>query len=164
MHPLRAARRTRLGLALAATLLACASSGPKPIALGREACDYCRMVVDDPRFAGEAVTARGKVHVFDSVECLASYAAHAPTEHITLWVSDYRNPGTWLPAERAVYVRGGGRRSPMGAGLAAFVPESDAAVLRAETGGETLTWREVVALAARAGAVGGANHDDAPAR
>ena len=55
-------RRTRPGarrgsaaataaLLLVALLAAC-DRGPRPIAYGRDACDYCRMVISDPRYGG----------------------------------------------------------------------------------------------------------------
>ena len=66
------------GLAAAAAFLvmigACAQAQPEPIALGKDACDQCRMTISDARFGGEAITTKGRILRFDSVECLAAWS------------------------------------------------------------------------------------------
>lgn len=133
-------------------LAACGPRGPAAIELGQESCGYCRMVVDDARFAAQLISARGKTHVFDSIECMASYdvanekSGNAPRGR---WVSDFRAPGSWLRAEDALYMQGIRSRSPMGYSLAAFAPASDTAALARELGGRVMRWNEVRALVAR---------------
>lgn len=144
-------------LPAAAWLLGACAPGPRPIAYGREACDYCRMVISDPRYGAELVTRKGKVHTFDSIECLAAYylqARAAGTVH-SVWVSDFARPGTLLAAADARFVRAGGPGSPMGMGLTAFA--TDAAALRRATGGaRPLRWDDVIDLVAREGTPQGA--------
>lgn len=128
-------------------LLACAS-GPQPIAYGRDACDFCRMAIADPRFGGEVVSAKGKVRKFDSAECLASYvAASGDSTVATVWVSDFRHPGTFVEATRAVFVRApGGVSTPMGEALFAFGGDADAAAEARALGGTAMRWSDVLAL------------------
>lgn len=139
--------RVLLGV-LALTLGACIrASDPQPIDYGGAECDYCRMTISDPRFGAELVTAKGKVHQFDSIECLAGYyrqtnAAGAPR---SIWVNDFRHPGTLIDAHGAVFVRTTTLHSPMGRGLVALAAGSDKAAARREFGGPTLTWDAVVA-------------------
>ena len=137
-----------LALSLSLSLLACAR-GPQPIAYGADACEYCRMAISDPRFGGEIVSTKGKVHKFDSAECLASYVASAGDSAIaTLWVNDFRHPGTFVDATRAHFVRApGGVSTPMGEAIFAFAPESDAAAEARTLGGTAMSWTDVLALA-----------------
>jgi copper chaperone NosL len=128
---------------LALALLAC-SSGPRPIALDRDGCAYCRMTISDPRYGAEMVTAKGKVYTFDSVECLAGFALQQPGR---AYVTDFARPGTFVPAERATFVRAAGLHSPMGRGNPAFATRPDAGTLGGEV--EYLTWAQLLDLARR---------------
>jgi copper chaperone NosL len=144
------ALRRALG-ALVASLLAillagCGTTGPRPLVAGTDACGYCRMTIADVRFGAQAIASTGKVTTFDAVECLAGYARSADSTAIaSLWVADFAAPGTWVAAERAVYVVDARVRSPMGRSLLAFAPGSDAATLVARYGGTVRTWRELLA-------------------
>jgi copper chaperone NosL len=165
-------RRT-LALALAAAALACAPSGPQPIAYGSESCDVCRMTISEPRFGAEVLTTTGKARKFDSIECLANYVLQARAEGTlrSAWVTDYRNPGTFIAADSAVYLRDAGPHSPMGMRLMAFAPASDVAALVREFGGSALSWPELLGLVERdapqnllgTNGAGGANARPAPA-
>jgi copper chaperone NosL len=147
-------RRPATLLALAAALgIACAPSGPRAIAYDAESCGYCRMTISDPRFGAELVSSTGKTHTFDSIECLASYAAeHADARGSVaraMWVSDYAHPGTFLPVDSAEFRRlTGPAGSPMGKGLVATrrgAPVSGALA----SAGPVLQWMDVLVLARR---------------
>ena len=146
-----AGRRSRGAISAVALAAAACSMDvePRPIAYdGTESCELCRMAVTDRQYGAQLVTATGKVHLFDSIECLASFQAQArgmgPVASI--WVSDVEKPGSLVAANQARFVRSrGSRNSPMGLGLMAFSPASDSAALR-ERFGVVLTWTDVVAL------------------
>ena len=148
--------------AVAAALLlgACAAGGPEPIAYGRDACDYCRMVISDARYGAELVTAKGKVRRFDSIECLAAYylQVRAEGQVRSLWVTDFARPGTLVPAADAQYVRAAGPGSPMGMGLTALGPQADGAARRRVAGDDAspMRWPDVLALVEREGMPRGA--------
>lgn len=136
-------------LAMLVAVAACAAPGPRPVALGQEECGYCRMTVTDARFAAEARTAHGRVHVFDSIECLASYAQAAPVDEVrAVWVTDYNQPGTFVAADSATFWRVSGSVSPMGRGLLATAGAPPAGVAEP---GAPLHWRDVLAWMAREG-------------
>ena len=148
-------------LLLLVVLLA-ASCAPRrearPIAYGDEPCAYCRMTISDPRFGAELVTARGKVHAFDSAECAASFALTTDTAGVRVWVGDYNRPGTLLAADSAEFRRlAGAAGSPMGKGLVATrrgEPPRGAAT----TGEAPMAWRDVLALVKREGMTAEAGH------
>ena len=127
-------------------LAACAASGPQPIALNEDACDYCRMTIADARYGGEAITTTGRVHKFDGIECLAGWArAAAPGTVRAMYVIDLQHPGTFVPAESAGYLRATLIRSPMGKSLVGFTSAKAAEEQRAMLGGHVMTWAEVLA-------------------
>ncbi len=134
---------------LGAAALACATPGPVPIAYGEAACDHCHMTIVDQRFAAELVTRTGKVYAFDDVGCLASFAVGGPVEpgqvH-SAWVTDFRLPGTLIPAQDAIFLRTDSVRTPMASNLLA-VPRSAGDSLRAALGGTLLDWAQVLAAA-----------------
>jgi copper chaperone NosL len=149
---------------IVAWLLAACTRVPRPIQYGRDACDYCRMQISDPRYGAELVTGKGKVHTFDSIECLAAYYLAGGDRATTrsVWVSDFAHPGTLVPGETAHYLRAAGPSSPMGKGLMAFSPAADTAALRRSYGGVPLRWADVLALVEREGLRQGAGGGDAP--
>ncbi len=71
---------------------------------GREACAYCAMSITDPRTGGVVVTSKGKKYAFDSVDCLASFAATIDLASARVWVLDFEHPGKLLPVADALFV------------------------------------------------------------
>ena len=134
-----------------ASMVACASAGPRPIAYGRDECAWCRMTVSDARFGAELLTDTGKQEVFDSVECLAAATlALDPAEQARVamrsWVTDWLHPRTLVPVPGAHYLRNEGPGSPMGKGLQAFASRSDAESEQRRSGGLTMSWDEVLMM------------------
>lgn len=142
---------TVLAAAFALAVAGCQARGPQPIAYGTDTCEVCRMTISEPRFGAEVVTSTGKARKFDSIECLASWVLQAREAGTaaSAWVTDYRKPGTFVAADSAVYLRGGGPHSPMGLRLMAFGADAEPAALVREFGGEPLGWSEVLALVQR---------------
>ena len=139
----RFARLRALGLAVA--LGACAGSGPRPVVVGEDQCAYCRMEVVDARFAAEAVTRTGRVHVFDSVDCLAGYARGAESGSLSaLWVTDAENPGTFIRVDQAGFLTGSTLRGAMGRTVAFASPEA-ARTAQVRLGGTVTAWTTVQA-------------------
>lgn len=159
----RAARHALAALvaSLLAILAACASAAPRALVPGTDSCGYCRMTVTDVRFGAQAIAPTGKVTAFDAIECLAGYAATADSTTVrSLWVGDFEHRGAWLPATRAVYVRGASVASPMGKALLALAPGTDAAAAARRYGGTVRSWAEIVAEA-RATPMNATAHDHA---
>ncbi len=105
------------------------------------------MAVSDARFGAQLVTARGRTHAFDSIECLASFhiaGAEGRTPRL-LRVTDFARPGSMLDATEAIFVRHEALKSPMGrgAGIGAFATRVDAERVGGESV-ELLTWAQVL--------------------
>lgn len=143
-----------LGAAVVPSLAAlegCGESGPRPIAYGREECAWCRMTVSDARYGAVQRTARGRLQVFDSIECLAQATLALDVSEqeraaSRSWVTDSLHPGTLVPASIACYLRSDGPGSPMGKGFRAFASVPDAEGEQQRNGGVTMSWEEVLTV------------------
>lgn len=135
---------TRALLASLVLFAACAAPGPRAVVLNEDQCNFCRMEVTDARFAAEAITNTGRIHVFDAVECLAGYARGAePGSVRTLWVTDAEHPGTFVDVEAAGYLVGSSLRGPMGQTVA-FASPAAARAAQATYGGTISDWRAIL--------------------
>jgi len=124
------ALRIFLGVAALATLLPACSrrseSGPEAVAYDRDACERCRMLISDPRFAAEVrLPGEGRVHKFDDLGDALAWLAERPPRvtppgrkdaGTEIWVRD-ADQDRWLDATRASYSRGA--KTPMNFGFAA---------------------------------------------
>lgn len=141
--------RIQAAALVSAAALACGRPGPAPIAFGQVACEHCHMTIADPRFAAELVTRTGKVYAFDDAGCLATFAVSGPVDPAQVhsaWVTDFRHPGTLIPAQDAAFLRTEQVRTPMGSNLLA-VPHAAGDSLQAALGGTLLDWGQVLAAA-----------------
>ncbi len=134
------------------TGLACAGTGPRPLALGQEPCTHCHMTVLQPEFAAEAVLSTGRTFVFDDVGCLLAWLGEQSERPAALWVWSTVPGEGWLPAEQALYVHAGSLHTPMGSQLAAVRAGTGADSLAGALGGELRTWPDLLHEQAGAGA------------
>ncbi|MFH5832325.1 nitrous oxide reductase accessory protein NosL [Halalkalibaculum sp. DA3122] len=126
-------------------LLASCSQEPAELHYGSDECAHCKMMITDNRFASQVVTDKGKAFKFDAIECMAVYhrTNSDELEGARLWVSNYADPGEWLPAMEAQFVKSEVVNSPMGESLLAF-PSGEAASQHLEDyPGKLLSWDEV---------------------
>ena len=96
--------KTFFSVVLAAVAFGCAGgSGPVDPVWGKQACDSCKMIIGDRRYAAELLLEDGERRFFDDVGCLAEYLrAHGSAG--SAWVRDEH--GTYIDARRARYVTG----------------------------------------------------------
>lgn len=148
------AARPALPGALAALALVLALSscdvGPKPIRYGRDECAECKMTLVDRHYGAELITARGKVHKFDDLNCLLTFQRRDSGRASTtpqLVVIEFDRPDTFLPVEQALFLRHDRLNSPMGSGLAAFSTAAGLEATRGQLGGggRVLRWGDVAA-------------------
>ncbi len=111
-------RHSRPGLALlVAILVTCTrAKGPEPIAFDRESCAHCHMLISDPAFAAQLVTADGETFNFDDPGCLLRWRAeHAPRVR-AIWFH-HLHEKRWLSEAKVAFLRVA--HTPMGYGLGA---------------------------------------------
>lgn len=120
----------------------------QPINYGRESCEFCQMTISDNHYGTELVTKKGKVHKFDSVECLLHYMQQHNLKDDDVkfvLVTGFDQPGKFLDADKAFFLNSENLPSPMGASLTAFQSKMAASNVQSEKGGKILTW-DVVKL------------------
>lgn len=107
-------------------LLSCMQSGPKEIKKG-EACDNCRMKIEDLGYSAEIVSAKGKAYKFDDVSCMTMFAnSNADkVEKGKSYVADFPS-GKLIPFEEATFIKGGNIKSPMGGNMQAYKNKAEA--------------------------------------
>lgn len=125
-------------------LTAC-SQEPATIHYGSDECDHCKMIITDPRFASQIVTEKGKAYKFDAIECMVVYQRQHSDElkGAKLWVNNFDNPGEWLVAPKARYVKSEVIQTPMGESLLAFPSREGAEKNMQDKPGILLTWQKV---------------------
>jgi nitrous oxidase accessory protein len=142
--------RLRVSAALASLAIAAAcSTAPRPIRAGEDRCAFCLMGLARERFATEVITRKGRIHTFDSIECLVRYLDADSADAVrSIWVTDYESPPRLLDVRKARFAQSEGIDSPMGLGVAAFASATARDALLDRSGGRSLDWDEVRDLVA----------------
>lgn len=125
------------------------SKQPQPINYGADECEFCKMIVMDKRYGAELVTDKGKIFMFDSIECLVGYLDNqklTQENYSSVWVGNYANPGNIIDAEKALYLKNNELRSPMGLNVLAVENQEQYDKLLNEFGGKQIGWSDLSAL------------------
>ena len=135
-----------LSLALIITSMSSCSTGPEPIAYGKDGCHSCKMIMMDNRFGTEIVTKKGKIYKFDDINCmqrfLQSEAVHK-NDVAHMLVTDFSNPGSLIDVHAAVFVHSSEIKSPMGSNIAAFKSAADIPSQKSEWVERTMAWKDL---------------------
>lgn len=126
--------------------LASCSADPKPITYGQDGCHHCKMTLMDPKFGGELVTEKGKVFVFDDVNCMLQFmdSEDGKTQlYKHILVTDFVNPGVLLDASLAFYLKSEEFKTPMASQIVAFPDYDMLKEYKSKTGGVYLAWGEL---------------------
>lgn len=131
---------------LAILLAACGGAGdqkgPPEIRYGQDACDRCKMIINEPRFATAYATDAGDVRRFDDIGGMFLHAVDQGENVRAFWVHDF-NSEEWIEAPDATYVHDPDLTTPMGWGVAAFAGDEGATAYVEERGGDLLTYDEL---------------------
>lgn len=110
---------------------------PEPIDFGEDQCKYCMMIISDPKFGAEMITAKGRVYKYDAIECMVDHLREEDPAYRQLLAIAYDRPEVLHPVDSLHFVISPAYRSPMGENLAAFLERA------AIKEGEVLTWKQV---------------------
>ena len=128
---------------LALVAVSCTSE-PRPIEYGKDMCEFCKMTVVDKQHGAQLVTNKGRIYVFDAIECMARYVdEQGDAQNAHELVNDYQSPGTLIAADDAHYLICKNIPSPMGAFLSAFATKEKVSETQSIKGGETYSWSEI---------------------
>ena len=117
---------------------------PPEIHYGQDLCEFCGMIISDPRYAAGYLTADGEDHIFDAIGNMVVSHLQKQAEVRAFFVHDYGDQ-RWIRAETAHYVQSPKLVTPMLHGLAAFDTPEKAEALAAELDGKLLTFDELLA-------------------
>ena len=83
------------------------------------------MKISDSKYGAEIVTDKGKIYLFDSIECLISKLSQTDKNiagsYKSLWTVDYLSQGDLIDAKKALYLRSESLHSPMGLNIGSFM-------------------------------------------
>lgn len=113
---------------------------PEAIHYGKDQCAFCKMTIEDPKYGAELMTAKGRIYKYDAIECLLSDLKNHD-ELGTILVTPFDQVRTLVVADSLSYLKSEEIKSPMGAGLAAFVDASSAREIAED--GVWMNWGEV---------------------
>ena len=139
---------TVLVIALGLLLAACdngQSKEPQPpeIAYGRDLCEACNMLIDEPRFACAFVLNDGKAYKFDAIDDMIVYQMDRPNLMVRAWFVHDFGSQQWARAESAFYVQSQEIRAPMGLGIAAFATRESAETAATRYNSKVMNWDEM---------------------
>lgn len=126
---------------LIGVLLISCSTDPKPIAYGKDACDYCEMTIVSRAYSAQAVSNKGKQFKYDAIECMVNDLKDRTAEMALQQVANFSNPGAMISVEDAIFIINDSLSSPMGAHLAAVKIESPIA---SEKSPDTFFWNDLI--------------------
>ena len=114
------------------------------IRFGEDQCQFCKMVISDPKFGAELVTDKGKIFKFDAAECMADYLKDQSSEQVYAFITAiaYDTPGILHEVEQLTFLVSPEIPSPMGAHLSAYKEESQARKQWEKYQGTLYTWEE----------------------
>ena len=102
------------------------------------------MTLMDPKFGAELVTEKGKVFIFDDVNCMLMYMDSVEDEtYKHILVTDYLNPGVLLDANLAFYLKSDQFKTPMASNIVAFPDYNLLKEYKNKSGGVYLAWGEL---------------------
>lgn len=131
---------------LALLFLAGCSEIPEPIIISKDQCVYCRMTIEDPRFACELVSDKNKVMKFDDIFCVLQYVKEGKIRKDkikNIYLCDYVNSNGFILADSSKLLLSDNLQSPMNGNIAAFSSSRDLQRVYDETGGMVVTWARI---------------------
>ncbi len=117
---------------------ACNLVKTEEIFFGQDHCTQCRMTIVDSRFGGEAITDKGKVFKFDSIECMHEYQKRNSDQKLNMFVLHHEHKGEFIEAQKAIFYINPDLRSPMGKGILASREQSSF------NGKKVIQWQELL--------------------
>ena len=121
-------------------------SGPQPIKLDSDACDFCKMSIADQHFGAEIITQKGKIYKFDDTHCLLGFMKSNTVSNNDIketWLVNFTKPHNFIPAEKAFLLKSDELHSPMGGNVASFDDENKMKETMKDIKGKVITWNQL---------------------
>lgn len=131
--------------ALAIFIIGCTVE-PRPINFGQDDCELCKMKLMDERFGAQLVTDKGRIFMFDDVNCMVMFMdSEEGKRHNYAYelIVDFSNPGELLDVHYTYFLQTSEVRTPMNSEIIALPDLEKANKLRSELNGIRLVWGEI---------------------
>ena len=115
---------------------------PPNLRPGEDACDECRMIINEKRFAAAYVTEDGDAKRFDDIGCMLLYKNKMSPEGATYWVNNFTN-SVWLNADDALFVMSKEINTPMAYGIIAVTGKKEAGSITKSFKAKVLNFKEL---------------------
>ncbi len=127
-------------------LISCKAE-PQPINYGKDYCQFCKMTIMEPEFAGELVTQKSKVFKFDDISCLIKYIKmdnNSEADYSHILINEFTSK-TFIPVKEAHFIKDENIKSPMGGQTAAIQVNNSRETMPIQIGNEAkeLNWNEL---------------------
>jgi len=121
------------------------NSGPQPIKLGTDACDFCKMTIAERNFGAEIITNKGKVYKFDDTHCFATFRKKNIDRNIIkhVYFVNFLDPHNFIDANHVFLLESSGLHSPMGGNTAAFENKEALKMTQQKVQGNEITLQEL---------------------
>lgn len=127
-------------------LISSCSTEPKPIVIGKDNCDFCKMTISDPRFGAEIVTNKGKIYKFDDQHCILAFMKTdklTPNDIAGVYFTDFDSPHELIHVEDAHFLQSPALKSPMNGNIAAFSHPDSLAKALPSFYGNAISWEDM---------------------
>jgi copper chaperone NosL len=122
------------------------STGPQPIKVGKENCDFCKMTISDNRFGAEIVTKKSKLYKFDDEHCIMAFLASkkmTEQEIAGIYFTDFIPPHQLINVKQAFFLQSPALKSPMNGNIAAFSNEDSLDNMIPTFPGNKISWENM---------------------
>ena len=119
---------------------------PKPIRMGQDNCDFCKMTISDNRFGAEIVTKKSKIYKFDDAHCVIAFVQSnkvVQPEIAGIYFTNFSNPHQLINVEHAYFLQSPGLKSPMNGNIAAFSHEDSLINILPKFKGNKISWEDM---------------------
>lgn len=138
-------KNTVLPLVLLLLMGSCTNYNAVAIELNKDNCSYCKMGISDGKFCAEAISEKGRIYKFDDIHCMINFVTEQQgTKMAAFYVHDYTSGNLFVPASKAIFLKGGEIRSPMNGGIIAFSSKKEAQKMALAYKAEIHSWNTIL--------------------
>jgi len=114
--------------------------------IGKDACDFCKMILSDNRFGAEIISQKGKLYKFDDAHCAISFMHSGKSGQANIgeiYFTDFCNGHKLIHSKDAIFLKSEALRGPMGGDISAFSNADSLGYVLKKYNGSVLHWDEL---------------------
>ena len=118
----------------------------EPIHIGKDTCQFCKMLLVDSRFGAAIYSKKGRTYKFDDISCLLNFIKETSSvkrEVDEIYITDYLGEHKLWPAENLSFLVSDEFRTPMKSNTAGFSNMDSAQIISIKNMGALKKWVEI---------------------